>query len=272
MKYEYTIGEISRLYDIGQDSLRYYEKKGLISPKRKDNSYRVYTLDDIWRLNIIKDLRKLNFSTEKIREYLQNRNTQTTIELMEKKIEVVETEIEALLKMKDDLTDKVSNLKFYNQIENVGKLQLKQIPNRKIILINEKMSIDQEVDLAFRKLEGQDDKKLSLLGNKDMGVFISKEGIINEDYYDYDKAFFIVDDTEDYNAFLSEGLYLTTIYRGGYEKSGVLFREMKEYIDKNNLKISGEPLEIYRLDIHGTENRDEFITEIQIPVTKTLHV
>lgn len=34
MKQFYKINEISKLYNIGPDSLRYYEKLGLLAPKR----------------------------------------------------------------------------------------------------------------------------------------------------------------------------------------------------------------------------------------------
>ena len=70
MKQFFKINEISKLYNIGPDSLRYYEKLGLLAPKRGKNNYRLYTLDDLWRLNIIRDLRRLGFPMEKIREYL----------------------------------------------------------------------------------------------------------------------------------------------------------------------------------------------------------
>lgn len=35
MKKEYTIGEISNLYNLSPDALRHYEKKGLLNPKKK---------------------------------------------------------------------------------------------------------------------------------------------------------------------------------------------------------------------------------------------
>ena len=37
MKQYYTIGEISKIYQIGTDSLRYYEKLGILSPRRGAN-------------------------------------------------------------------------------------------------------------------------------------------------------------------------------------------------------------------------------------------
>ena len=57
MKDYYKISEISKLYGIGVDSLRYYERLGLIHPKRDTNGYRLYHLKDIYKLNLIRDLR-----------------------------------------------------------------------------------------------------------------------------------------------------------------------------------------------------------------------
>ena len=55
MKDYYTISEISKLYGIGTDSLRYYEEAGALEPKRGKNNYRLYRLKDVYRLNIIRD-------------------------------------------------------------------------------------------------------------------------------------------------------------------------------------------------------------------------
>ena len=47
MKNYYKIGEISKLYGIGTDSLRYYEELGILHPKRDSNGYRLYNLKDM---------------------------------------------------------------------------------------------------------------------------------------------------------------------------------------------------------------------------------
>ena len=82
MKSYYKISEISALYNIGPDSLRYYEEKGLLAPRRDENGYRIYGVQDFWRLNVIKDLRQLGFSTDRIKEYLDERTVQTTLALL----------------------------------------------------------------------------------------------------------------------------------------------------------------------------------------------
>ena len=55
MKKHFKIGEISKLYNIGVDSIRYYEEIGLIKPERSNSGYRYYSIHDIWRLNVIRD-------------------------------------------------------------------------------------------------------------------------------------------------------------------------------------------------------------------------
>ena len=54
MKKYFKIGEISRIYDIGVDSIRYYEEIGIIKPERSESGYRLYSIHDIWRLNVIR--------------------------------------------------------------------------------------------------------------------------------------------------------------------------------------------------------------------------
>ena len=86
MKDYYKIGEISKIYGIGRDSLMYYEDIGILKPFRDKNGYRMYKLSDIWRLNLIKELRSLNFPMKKIKEYLDDRNIESTKEILNTEI------------------------------------------------------------------------------------------------------------------------------------------------------------------------------------------
>ena len=71
MKEYYKIGEISKLYGIGTDSLRYYEELGILHPRRDSNGYRMYSISDIRTLNILRELRSIGFSMQEIKEHLQ---------------------------------------------------------------------------------------------------------------------------------------------------------------------------------------------------------
>lgn len=60
------IKEVENLLSVSRSNIRFYEKEGLINPKRRNNNYRNYSDEDIALLKKILVLRKLGFSVEEI--------------------------------------------------------------------------------------------------------------------------------------------------------------------------------------------------------------
>ena len=58
--------EVSDYLDISMDTLRNWERNGLLQIKRSANGYRAYTSNDIERLKMIRTLRLANYSLEAI--------------------------------------------------------------------------------------------------------------------------------------------------------------------------------------------------------------
>lgn len=96
MKKYYKINEIAKLYNIKTDSLRYYEEVGLICPMRSKSNYRLYTLNDIYILNIIRDCLKLGYDTHQIKEYLDNRSVNNTIVFLKEEEKLIQRQIQEL--------------------------------------------------------------------------------------------------------------------------------------------------------------------------------
>lgn len=62
-----TIKEIEELTGVSKQNIRFYEKKGLLSPKRNENNgYRTYHENDVYRLKEILLYRKLGFTIDDI--------------------------------------------------------------------------------------------------------------------------------------------------------------------------------------------------------------
>ena len=79
MKKLYKIGEISKLYNISNDILRYYEKIGLLVPDiKKENGYRYYSEKQLWKLNNIRSLRNLGVGLKEITDFLETRSIDKT--------------------------------------------------------------------------------------------------------------------------------------------------------------------------------------------------
>ncbi len=65
------IGELANAAGVSRDTVRYYEKVGLIlSPGRRDNGYRIYRDDDAARVRMIRNLKELGFTLREIRSFL----------------------------------------------------------------------------------------------------------------------------------------------------------------------------------------------------------
>ena len=67
-----TIGKLAERTGINTDTLRYYEKMGLIkAASRSESGYRIYGEDAERILTFIKGAKTLNFTLEEIRQLLR---------------------------------------------------------------------------------------------------------------------------------------------------------------------------------------------------------
>src|SRR5512135_3163017 len=67
----WKVGELARQTGLTVRTLHYYDEIGLLSPSgRTAAGYRLYTVDDIGRLQQIRSLRQLGFSLEQIHAWL----------------------------------------------------------------------------------------------------------------------------------------------------------------------------------------------------------
>ncbi|WP_338448472.1 MerR family transcriptional regulator [Niallia oryzisoli] len=73
MEKHYSIQEVSQIIGVSKETLRYYDRIGLVSPTRKSNRYRWYSRDDLIDLMNIQIMRYADFSLDEIKENLSFR-------------------------------------------------------------------------------------------------------------------------------------------------------------------------------------------------------
>ena len=67
----YTTSEVSKKLGITKDSLRYYEKEGLLPPiERNSSGHRIYSDSDVEWIFLIRCLRDTDMQISKIRKYV----------------------------------------------------------------------------------------------------------------------------------------------------------------------------------------------------------
>ena len=106
-----TTGQLAKAADVNTETVRYYERKGLIPPPpRRKSGYRSYPPETVARIQFIKHTQALGFSLSEIGELLSLRLEQdaSCAEVKNRalsKIEQIEIKIRSLLKMKQTLQE-----------------------------------------------------------------------------------------------------------------------------------------------------------------------
>ena len=70
-----TIGKAARAAGVGVETIRFYERRGLIErpPKPDSAGYRVYSVDTVRRIQFIRQAQQIGFSLREIQELLSLR-------------------------------------------------------------------------------------------------------------------------------------------------------------------------------------------------------
>ena len=66
-----TIGKLAKSAQVRVDTIRFYEKCGLLQPQRRPSGFREYTQDHLLRLVFIRRARSLGFSLEEIDQLIR---------------------------------------------------------------------------------------------------------------------------------------------------------------------------------------------------------
>jgi MerR family transcriptional regulator, Zn(II)-responsive regulator of zntA len=95
------IKDFAKKYHIQTDTIRYYEKEGILRPKRRENGYREYDKECEKQIQLIIVLKELGFTLKEIQQLLVLRDepistecNNSTVYLFEQKIEKLEEKIQ----------------------------------------------------------------------------------------------------------------------------------------------------------------------------------
>ena len=260
MKDYFKIGEISKLYHIGVDSLRYYEKIGVLHPERGEGGYRHYSVRDIWKLNTIRDLRGLGFGMEKIKAYLEDHTVESTLALLEKEQSAIDDKIRQLERLRDNVTRRMETIQSANQMP-LEVIALTDCPPRRCCAIEEGYSDEHEMDVLIKRLMNLDREHQYVIGSNQIGSVIPLGEAEKTGKIHYISVFAMDEKGE---KILPGGTYLTVSYRGAYEKTKLWVPKLLAYAEAHSLRLRGDILEILWIDIHTSERIEEHITQLQI--------
>ena len=100
-----TIGQLARRTELNVESVRYYERRGLIpEPRRSESGYRLYSQEAIARINFIKRAKTLGFSLSEISELLSLRvDPESTCSMVRNRAKAKIADIESKIRTLQDM-------------------------------------------------------------------------------------------------------------------------------------------------------------------------
>ena len=108
-----TIKEVSEKFNLSKDTLRFYEKKGLIGPVKKTKSgIRDYEGQDLKRIEFIKCMRNAELPIDVLKKYIDlyksgKETKEERKKLLENQQKIIKAKIDKMQKAYKLLTDKI---------------------------------------------------------------------------------------------------------------------------------------------------------------------
>lgn len=277
----FSIGQVAKICDLSVQTLRYYDKIGLVIPNHTDklSGYRFYSNRDILHIKIVQDMKMLQFSLDDIGKMLKNDSLDSLFtKLKSKRIEMLE-EISRLEQTVKSIEQRTARIVLLQEIgsglkDNDVLVELKRYPDRYVISDRGRYACGMEPSIVkFTELFGKADAS-SLTANQIMTVY--HENIMTFDRAESDLEYCIILDHTgqgtDYTRIIPEGDYITALYSGIPNDVSCkrIYRRLLQWIEENGYVEYGASIEQYIVDAAQMMNPEEFIVELQVPVRKAL--
>ena len=260
----YKISEIAKTFNISRETLIYYDTIHLFKPIYIDNEngYRYYNDENISDLYFISMLKKANFSLKEIKEYIQCKNTNESIDLLNKKLQQIKDKIITLEKSAEFIADKIQEIKNISNQEDCSPF-LESLNDISIFQIeifepkSEKELIEgiHSLNILRKKYNLEKVKRITTLKIED---------ILNEKYFRIDKIGVITNTVS--NHYIDFNLVASIYHKDSTPKIGDSYYKLIQFIKENNFKIIGNPIETFNDVIVNAGNCMGQSIKISIPI------
>ena len=137
MKKYFTVGEAAKAVHTTSETLRHYDRIGLVKPGKKDEwtNYRYYTEQDIVRLNTVRALQLMDLPLQEIKKVLEYDDLEKIVDFLAQAEKKADEKIAALQYSKSKIQlAKADYERKLQEHKNLNGTVLKDIPERVILL------------------------------------------------------------------------------------------------------------------------------------------
>lgn len=271
MKELFTIGEMARLFDVNIRTLRYYDDIGILRPETTDpdSGYRYYSSRQFERMNTIKYLRALDMPLKKIALFFEKRDVKSLQMMMEEQKQDTRRKIEALMRIEQKLERRLNSLEDAIGAPT-GEIREIYSKKRQIAFLRKEIALGDDLEYPIRELERASLPEPAIFLGK-VGVAISGENLLNRRFEHFSGIFVILEDGDSYSGpeqYLPEGTYLTVRFTGTHKGAAGYYEKLLTCMEEKGYSLAGSSVEVTLIDAGFTDDTDQYVTELQIPVEK----
>ena len=267
------IGVFSQMMQVTVKTLRHYEQKGLLYPCEVDEwtGYRYYSVEQMQRLNNIRQLQSLGFSLDEIKDLYEDGAYTPSVEQLNEKIEKTERQLQLLVTRRNHLVNCVNAHKKIQTMDK-SKFSIQSLPE--IIVASHREVISDYAALGPLCVE-KIGPEMQRLGCKcpPPGYCFTIEH--NKEYCPTDIDIEYCEQVEEmgtdstiiqFKRFTAVPKALCMKHVGPYERFHESFTEAFAYMEEQGYIIAG-PLRTSYIDgAWNQDNPEQWLSIIQIPI------
>ncbi|MGG0837561.1 MerR family transcriptional regulator [Bacillus paralicheniformis] len=269
MKEFFSIGEVSRLFNVNIPTLRYYDEIGLLKPEFTDehNNYRYYSTQQFERLSTIKYLRTLGLPINKLLDFYDSLEVDTLIHLLKDQQAEIDRKKRELARIERKISRRIKQMEdaVNMPLEEISKIKL---PELRVAYLQHEYILGQDIEYTVTELRTKFKVHKDIFLGK-VGLSISATNIKSNKFDRYSSIFMVLEDEDKITSseitFPSRE-YLQIRFKGSHPEAAQYYEMLLTYMKKHHYELAGDSIEITLIDYGVTNNPDNYVTEILLPI------
>lgn len=266
-----SITEMARLRNITTETLRHYDRIGLLKPDYLDkNHVRYYSVYKYEQLETIKELQQLGLDLKEISQYLSNRCIATSYDLLCEQQKACEEKILYYQNLARKINQKTAVLSELRQ--NFPKLMQPEIIDLdERICLSANADVYDEISLSYAcmKLEQHIKAQDQLIPIYASDCYAGEFSIQGKDL-DKTRLLFIFNSDihlpSEETVILPAGKYLRLYSPNSFWQRTAVLECFRSYAEKNDIALSDNAIVISKIDYSITDIPEERLNEFQIRI------
>lgn len=272
MKYKLRIGEFAKLKNVTTETLRHYDRVGLLKPVEVDpeTGYRYYTVFQSEKLATIIELKLLGFSIEEMKDFLNDRQLQSTYALLNERHHQLLTKIEEMKALEKSLSRKLAKLSDLMALEETDGYVIKTLAAQRIVFMEPVVEDHVTFEWLASDMENQLINIHPVVGTDAYGILMPGHVFSQGKLFDQTHLIYFLDeDVEIKKGVIQElpertvACFLIRRPREGFDKH---VNRIIEILNEDGYKINGDVLVRFRITTMITEVASEQLYEFQVPI------